>query len=384
MSRSASERRVQHITLGRKATEAVRRGHPWVFRDPSVPGLPAGTVVSFQGGWGLCDEGPIAVRVLGRDKPVPIPRLLAERVRAADTVRQRLVGGDTTAWRLLNGAGDGLPGLVADRYGDVVVFKVYAKAWLPWLEHVVQALQLPWCSGILRRLGVQRVDGGEGARVVWGTVPEAVVVREHGMKLLVRPHVGQKTGLFLDQREHRRMVRQWASGHVVANLFAYNGGFSVAAALGGAARVLTVDIAPHAIDDARETFVLNGLHPDEHVFACADVFSWRPPRHERVDFVVLDPPALTRGKRSDDAAVAAYKKLHRLVGGRDGYLPRGGLLATSSCTARMDVAGWKEAVRAGLYGDWSWHWTSTEPPDHPTALVHHEARYLKFALLRRR
>ena len=113
----------------------------------------------------------------------------------------------------------------------------------------------------------------------------------------------------------------------------------------------------------------------------ADAFEWSPKRP--VDLLIADPPSLTRGARSDGAARAAYRKLHR---GLARHVPLEGLLCTSSCTARLDLAAWRRAVSDGLApsGDWSWHWCSTEPTDHPTAMGHGDGHYLKFAILRRR
>lgn len=378
------------ILLSRAAARAVSAGHPWVFRE-GLHDAPTGQLVELVGpddrvvGWGLADEGPIAVRVLGRGALPRDPwlRLVAERIRRADAVRVRLVPPDTDAMRVVAGAGDGLPGLVLDRYADLAVLRVYAAAWEPHLDSVVKAVAgLPWVRSIARRLGVKRVDGREGLECLYGPEPaEALVIREHGMSLLVRPRVGQKTGLFLDQREHRALIGRIAAGRTVANLFAYTGGFSVAAALGGAARVTTVDIAPEAIADARENFRLNGLNPDEHLFEVADVFSWEP--RGLVDLLVVDPPSLARGQRAEKAARQAYRRLHERLGGK---VVRDGLLATSSCTARLPYEEWRAAVDEGLSrtGDWSWHHLGAEPPDHPVALHHPEGRYLKFALLRRR
>lgn len=372
----------------RSTIAAVRRGHPWVFRDGLVD-APAGEVVALRderdgvAGWGLADEGPIAVRVLGRGAPPSesLERVIGERIRRADKVRPALLPAETDCWRVVSGAGDGLPGLVVDRYAGLAVLRVYSKAWEPHLAAVVDTIaSLPWVESVVRRLGVGAVDGRKGLEVLRGPAPPSVVlVRECGLIYMARPWVGQKTGLFLDQREHRALVRRWAPGRRTANLFAYNGGFSVAAAAGGAARVCTVDIAPDAIDDAIETFRLNGISPEAHVFDVADAFTWRP--RGTVDLLVLDPPSLTHGARSDGAAKAAYRKLHRHHGAA---VARDGLLATASCTARVSVQTWREAIHAGLQGDWSWCWSSGAPPDHPVALAHEEAHYLKFAILRRR
>ncbi len=374
--------------LSRGAAASVVAGHPWVFREEPARHEP-GTVVELADGkgsrlaWALADDGPIAFRVLGRGPREQIPALLAARIRAADDLRRDLLADSTDALRIVAGAGDGLDGIVVDRYGSLAVLRLYARAWEPWLDAVVSAIAtLRWCATVLRRFGVARVDGREGGEVLHGPpAPDSVVVHERGMALLVRPLTGQKTGLFLDQREHRALVRTWARDRLVANLFGYTGASAVAAALGGARRVVTVDHAADAVEEARENFRLNGIDPDLHGFEVADAFTWRSTRP--LDFLILDPPSLAHDKRTERAAVAAYRKLHRHHGSA---LSDGALLATSSCTSRVTLAVWREAVTEGLAptGAWSWHWTSAEPPDHPTAVAHPEGAYLKFALLRRR
>lgn len=378
------------LRVPRSTAVPVAEGHPWVYRD-GLLAAPAGQVVELLDerdrvlAWGLADAGPIAVQVLGRGQAPdrPLADVVAERIAAADAVRHRLIPDDTEAWRVVSAAGDGLPGLIVDRYGALAVIKVYARAWEPHLDHVVRAItRLGWAETVVRRLGVGVVDGRDGLEVLHGAPPpELMVVREAGVRLPVRPWVGQKTGLFLDQREHRMLVRRFAAGRRVANLFGYNGGFSVSAALGGAARVTTVDIAPDAIDDAREAFRLNGLDPADHEFLVADAFAWEAT--SPLDLLVVDPPSLAHGARSDGAARSAYRKLHRRLAP---FVARQGLLGTSSCTARLSMDGWMEAVQEGLAptGDWAWHHRSAEPPDHPVALAHPEGRYLKFAILRRR
>jgi 23S rRNA (cytosine1962-C5)-methyltransferase len=380
---------VPRIRLSRAAAHSVVGGHPWVFREEPARHEP-GTVVELADGrgvrlgWALADEGPIAFRILGRGPRMDVGELVRLRVREADALRRRLTDPATTdALRIVAGAGDGLDGLVVDRYGPLAVLRMYARAWEPWLEHVVGAISgLGWCTTVWRRYGVARVDGRTGGDTLWGpAAPERLVVQEHGMRMLVRPWTGQKTGLFLDQREHRALVRGWARDRHVANLFGYTGGFSVAAALGGATRVVTVDVAADALEDARENFRLNDLDPDAHGFEATDAFTWRPAAP--VDLLVLDPPSLAHDRRAEKAAVAAYRNLHAHHGA---HVAEGGLLATSSCTARVSTWAWRAAVTEGLAatGAWSWHWSSAEPPDHPTALAHAEGPYLKFSLLRRR
>jgi 23S rRNA (cytosine1962-C5)-methyltransferase len=186
--------------------------------------------------------------------------------------------------------------------------------------------------------------------------------------------------MFLDQQHHRAMVRRWSRGtRRAANLFSYHGGFSVAAALGGAERVITVDIAPDAIEDAKENFRLNNLPVDQHAFVVADAFEWTT--NAPLDMLVVDPPALARDRKAIAAARVAYRRLHKRLGP---CVAKDGLLATSSCTAWLSMDVWREEVAAGLGANWSWLWTSGAPPDHPVAVGHAEGAYLKFALLRHR
>lgn len=380
---------IERIRLPESTVVPLRRGHPWVFRDVPVRSRAGSPVVLTDGrdqvvGWGVADDGPIAVRVLGREVPatIDLAATLRDRITRSDALRAGLVEDDTDCWRVVHGEGDGLSGLVIDRYGPVAVVRLYAAAWIPHLDTIVAAVRgLGWAEVVVRRLGVQRVDGGEGVEhLAGGPVPERVVVREAGMRLLVDVQNGQKTGMFLDQRTHRRMVRGWARGRTVANLFAYHGGFSVAAALGGAKRVTTLDLAPAAVEDAKENFRLNGLNPDDHAFVVADAFVWQPERP--VGMLIVDPPTLARDKKAVGAARSGYRKLHRRLGP---FIARDGLLVTSSCTSWLTLAEWKEIVEEGVASDggWSWHWTSTAPVDHPVAVGHREGGYLKMGVLRR-
>ena len=378
------------IQVTQDTLSPLRRGHPWVYdsglaQPDERP--PAGTEVQLVDAkgkpvaYGLADDGPIAVRVLDRH-PDKLGSLIERRIHGAALSRPPILPADTNAYRLLNGEGDGLGGLIIDRYAHTAVVRVYGACWEPHLESVVSALQaVEGIDTILRRFGVRRVDGREGAEVLTGPDPgEPIVVHEAGLKFLARPYTGQKTGLFLDQREHRIRIGRHGSDATVINLFAYNGGFSVHAAAGGAKRVVSVDIASAALEDARENFTLNGLDPDEHEFIAADVFKWSP--EDRADVVICDPPSLTHGKRADDNARRVYRDLAQ----RSGAMVRpGGILASASCTARLNWNRWEQAIREGVdkSGRWSWLWRSAEPPDHPVALGHPEGHYRKFTLLRR-
>ena len=362
-----------------------------MFRDGLKDPLPPpGEVVRLldakgrTAAWGLSDEGPIAVRVLGRH-PEGVRKLLLRRVARAAALRARIVPPDTDCYRLINAAGDGLPGIVVDRYAGVAVLRIYSRAWEAHLELLVGALSaLDGVESVFRRFGVSRVDGRDGGEALFGAAPpEAMVVRENGLKLLTRLHVGQKTGLFLDQRAARARAGRLSAGARVVNLFSYNGGFSLYAAAGGAARVLSVDVSAGALEDARENFRLNGLDPDAHGFEAADVFEWSPESTEPlIDLLINDPPGLTRGRKSDAAARRAYRDLADRTGR---WVAPSGLLFTFSCTARLSRTEWERAVEEGLRraGRWAALEQGGAPADHPVALAHPEGRYLKSLLLAR-
>lgn len=380
---------MQKLELTADTVGPVVRGHPWVYQDGVLGRAQVGDLVELVDGqgrrvaYGLWDEGVIAVRVLGRD-PHPLQEVLRERIGRAGSWRARVLPPDTDAWRLVNGEGDGLPGLVVDRYGDLIVLRLYSASWERHLGLVVEALrELPWVARVARRLGVDRVDGRSGLERLWGPpIPESLVVREHGLRFLVRPGEGQKTGLFLDQRENRRWVGSVAAGARVVNLFGYNGGFSVYAAQGGARWTVTVDQSAPALEDARENFRLNGMNPDDHGFEVADVFRWKP--DGPADIVICDPPSLARAEKAEEAARRAYRELNTLAGR---MVSDGGLLVTASCTARFGEERWWDAVRRGLQeasGAWTVVHRAWEPPDHPVASGHPEGRYLKMAALVRR
>ena len=381
---------MERLTLTPDTLSPLRRGHPWVYtsglEEPSdlpPPGTPV-QLLDARGkpaAFGLADTGPIAVRVLDRHPEKPT-ELLQRRIRDAHELRPAVLPHDTNAYRMVHGEGDGLSGLVIDRYDHTAVLRLYAACWEPYLEDIIHTVaSMDGIETVLRRFGVRRVDGRDGAEVLHGPDPgEPILIHEAGLKFLARPFTGQKTGLFLDQREHRIRMAQHCAGKELVNLFAYNGGFSVHAAAAGAKRVISVDVATGALEDAKENFRINGIDPDNHTFVSADVFHWKP--DTLVDVVISDPPSLTHGKDADNAARKAYRDLAQRTGA---MVKTGGLLATASCTARLNWERWEQAVREGLEksGKWSWLWRGAEPPDHPVAMGHPEGRYLKFAVLRR-
>ncbi|MEC7984225.1 MAG: class I SAM-dependent rRNA methyltransferase [Myxococcota bacterium] len=373
------------IRVHKNCIKPIQQGHPWLYKGSLLSSVSVGSpmllvdeknkVLAFA----LADRGDIEARILSKT-PDKIPDLLRKRILVAQSLRNKVVPPNTTAYRLINGAGDGLPGIVVDMYNDLAVVKIYSASWEPHLDAIVDVLDtLPNVNDVYRRFGVRNVDGKKGGMLLCGRpIKDLMIIQEHGLRFLVRPKIGQKTGLFLDQREHRAFIGSKAKDEQVVNLFSYTGGFSVYAAVGGAKRVYSVDISQNALDDAKENFRLNGLSPDQHAFIATDVFQWKADLHAGI--VICDPPSLSHKKKSDTAAMQSYT---RLAGHSASMVPRGGLLALASCSARLNQKQWESASVQGIrkHGRWSWLWRANEPPDHPVSVHHPEGRYLKFSLL---
>ncbi len=383
------------LKLVRAAALAVKRGHPWVYREGLARpprGLTSGATVELadeEGGLlgrGLWDAAsPIAVRVFTRSKGGDLDAAaLAARTTAAIARRDGRFDEDTTAYRLCNGEGDRVPGLVLDRYGDVGVLRLDTEAWTPHLAGVVAALRGPLAARGVRSIGL-RVSGEEKKlRPLDGPPPpDRLLVRERGMAMEVDLGHGQKTGAFLDQRENRARVRALARGRRVLNLFSYAGGFSVAAALGGAARVTSVDIAAAAHATAQRTFRANDEDPGAHAFVSADVFAFLDQaraRGERFDLVISDPPSFAPSERARPRALTAYRRLHAAAAA---VLADGGILCASSCSSHVDAEDFAATLDDAALGrsDLSLRELHGHAEDHPTLPAWPEGRYLKLAIL---
>jgi 23S rRNA (cytosine1962-C5)-methyltransferase len=401
---NARANRAASVTVTSAAAGAVKRGHPWIWREAvthATKGLPAGQVVEIRGaeegpiGLGLWDpDSPIAARVYTRDTSSRLDEAwLAARIEEAIARRERaLLGEGTSAYRLCHGEGDRVPGLVLDRYAWVVVARVDGAAMAAWLDRIAPAvwpaLQSRGVRSLVRRTAGEVGGGrpGEGTRVepLLGEPPPATIeVSENGAAMVVDLARGQKTGAFLDQRDNRARVRHMARGRRVLNLFSYAGGFSTSAALGGASRVTSVDIAQPAHLTAQQSMRANGLDPTRHDFVTADVFAFlagAAGRRETWDLVISDPPSFAPNQKSRTRALAAYRKLHRACAGA---LAPGGILCASSCSSHVTAEEFvatlddgslerTDLALVGLFGP---------PWDHPTLPAWPEGRYLKFAVL---
>ncbi len=337
------------VQLSKDLRRSVAAGHPWLFnRAVELPaGARAGEVVEVRRGserlaTGVLDPtSPIAVRILERDPDAAIDAdWVRDRARQAACLRisdPQLL--DSDALRLIHGEGDLMPGLVVDVYaGTAVVVFDGAGAEAFWRPRLAEVLDGAATAGIeLDRVWARRSGEREGELLVGDPPPETLFIREHGARFEVDVRRGQKTGFFLDQRANRRRVADLAAGGDVLNLFCYTGGFSVLAALGGAARVTSVDFAKPAVAAARRNFTHSGIDTKNHEFETIDAFEFlasAAARGSTWDLVIVDPPSFAPNERVKPRALEAYRRLNALA---LQVVGPGGQLVTASCSSHVTM-----------------------------------------------
>ena len=381
------------VRLRKKLERVIREGHPWIWRDAidgdAEPGEVT-TVVDRRGkviARGIADAGPIGVRVWSTADEQIGPELFARRVGQAAALRDAVVPEDTDCYRLLHGEGDRMPGVVCDVYGAHAVVRFDGTGVTAFREPILAALE-----PVLRARGVTALllrSGRQEQRsvsAVVGDAPRGIVwVREHGMRLPADLVTGQKTGMFLDHRESRRRVRELSRGRSVLNLYGYTGGFSVAAGLGGAARVTTVDVAPRAIELAREAWAANGLDASAHEGIVADVPAFLAGVERdggKWELVVSDPPSFAPKESAVPAAIESYTKLHASC---VRLLAPGGLLVAASCSTHVRGAAFEQTLRDGARAARRVLQVLERhgaPADHPRLLAFPEGEYLDVIVAR--
>jgi len=377
---------------------SVVRRHPWIFSGAIAtieagPGARPGDLglVLAAGGQRLGvayvnPEIPLTARML-RWEDAPVDRdWFAARIAAARELRARLVAPDVTAVRLINGEGDRLPGLIVDRYADVLAVQCLTLGmarleplWLPELRAQTGARSIVDRSAHGR--GDANLDRADG--LLAGEVPpDRVVVTEHGVRWWVDLSSTQKTGFYIDQRENRRALGDLAAGRRVLNAFAYTGGFGLAAGARGAAAVVDVETSSKALALARENWRLNGL-PDERLETVhQSAQEYLRGSHGTFDLIILDPPAFAKEPGHVARATRAYKDVNLWALKR---LAAGGYLATFSCSQHVDTDLFQKIIfGASLDAARPMQWVARlgAGPDHPVHLDHPQGEYLKGLLLR--
>ncbi|MGE0191898.1 MAG: class I SAM-dependent rRNA methyltransferase [Planctomycetota bacterium] len=394
------------LTVGRGHARPLWHGHPWVHaqsvvgaRDDDAAGDDDVVRVDDEEGrvigYGLESPGSaLRVRLLcwGSSRP-DVDTLLAARIDAAVALRARLFPDPdvTSAYRLVHAEGDRLPGLVVDRYGDVLVAQ-WATAPMAARREALGA-HLLRASGarclVSRPSGYEAEEGldadeGGPAFALGEPCPERVDVVEAGMRLVVEPRVGQKTGHFVDQRENRLRVAELCAGRTLLDLYAGTGGFSVQALRAGADSSIAVDASERSVARAREHAALADAADrfEVHVADVREALALLRDQRRRFDVVVVDPPSFFPRRGEARAAWKAYRELNVKALGR--IAARGGVLATFVCSARMGAAELLETVRSAARDcrrSFRVLRSLEAGPDHPRAGDGEVGRYLAGWLL---
>jgi len=375
----------------------VKAGHPWAFSNevamtPAARALPPGSVVRLEGddgvkhgAWHFNPHSLIAARRLDADPAASCDGAWF-RARLADALALRGRLFDAPHYRLVHAEADGLPGLVVDRYGDVIALQANTagmEAATPMILDALAALVAP--RGVVARndSAVRGLEGlAEEVRLLAGDAAGAVV-EEGGVRFPVDLLGGQKTGWFFDQREHRARVARLAKGVTVLDAFSHTGGFGIGCAVAGAASVTLLDRSEHALATAQAAAAMNGVADRVTVLRAEamEALERMAGDGRRFGIVVADPPAFAKQRKDQPAALRAYGRLARLAAG---LVERGGFLFIASCSHHVSPGDFADAVA------WGVHRSRREArilhmggagPDHPLHPMLPESQYLKGMLL---
>jgi 23S rRNA (cytosine1962-C5)-methyltransferase len=375
---------------------ARRSSHPWIFQkmvERPATRLPGGTVVDIldrDGQWvgrGFYNgHSRIALRLLTTDPVDAIdPAFFARQLERAVALRRTLLGLDavTDAYRLVHSEGDGLSGLVVDRFGEILVLEFFAAGMYRFRTALQEALAVHFPGQRFYWFAEEHVQKQEAFDCRPPEPPPPAIIHEHGLRFRVAPGSKHKTGFFLDQRDNRKALAGFCAGRRVLDLCCNTGGFAVhAKALGGADEVVAVDLDEQALEQARHNANLNQARIR---FVQADLFSWLRdvlPSGQRFDVVVLDPSKQTRDREAVGFALKRYLDMNRLT---LQAVAAGGVFLTCSCTGLVSEADFLETLRRA-----AWQAgravqilrISGAAADHPFLLHVPEGRYLKAVFCR--
>ncbi len=376
--------------LNKPGVQKLLAGRLWFGKRDfqKVPDLAPGEiarVLTPEGQFGglayFNPKSSILARLLSREETEIGEEFFINRFQRALSLRQKVYRGEG-CFRLVHAEGDLLPGLTIDIYGDVAVIEITTAGMERQKDNILKALKavIPLRGFVLRNDLPVRKEEGLDLYVEAEGVKEPLEVTMDGLRFLLRPLTGQKTGFFLDQRENRRRLARYVAGETVLDLFCYTGAFSFYAARAGAKKVLAVDRSQEALALAEETARLNGLK-DRIVFVCDEVthfLSYAP----LAGVVVLDPPAFIKKKRAYFQGLKRYRELISLAQRR---VTEGGLLLACSCSQFLRLEEFErlareELVRAGRQPQLLE--VGLQAPDHPVYLPMPETWYLKALFLR--
>jgi 23S rRNA (cytosine1962-C5)-methyltransferase len=381
------------VAVSRRGEDRLLSGHPWVYKsDVATVRASGGDIVQILGGRGRAfgqalysDRSEIALRHLTRSSDPIESGFWRGRLQDAITFRASL-NIDATAYRLVHGEADRIPSLVVDRYGDYLVVQALSQGidkLLPEITRLLVELLAP--AGVLARNDprVRLLEGLEQrVEVLYGSVPEAIEVREGHVAYAVDPYRGQKTGLFLDQRENRLAAAQYARGRLLDS-FSYHGGFALALAA-KCDQVVAIDISDDAVGRIRLNAERNGIaNIEARAMNVFDELRELERRREQFDTIVLDPPAFAKSKSAIGKALSGYKEINlRALK----LLSPGGFLITCSCSYNVSEAAFADALASAAvdaHADVAVVEKRMQGRDHPVLMTVPETYYLKCFILRK-
>ena len=341
------------IKLTPKAEVIVKKGHPWVFDNSIIKegenGQSGDLAIIFDTrknkflACGFYDPfSPIRIKILQANKPANINAdWFKQRIHEAYNKRKPLLKTNTNSYRLIYGENDQLPSFVADVYDNVLVVKLYAQFWLPYLNDILpELLAISNTETLILRLSRNVQKEGNNYNLIDGQVihgeleNDVVIFKEHGVSFSANVIRGHKTGYFLDHRANRKRVGEMAKDKTVLDVFSYAGGFSVHALANGAKEVTSLDISAQALEIAKQNAKLNN-YSGKHSIIVGDAFEELESlanNNTKFDIVVIDPPSFAKSQDEIDGAINSYKKL-TLLGLK--LVNRGGRLVLASCSSRV-------------------------------------------------
>ena len=400
------EREFPRFTITAKGTRWVEQGHPWIYADEVIREegqCENGSLVDavsekgkYLGTGFVSRESKIRVRLISRNANDRFDEAFWQRrIQYAWDYRKTVMAGDISCCRVIFGEADGFPGLTVDRFSNILVTQTLSVGM-----EKIKPMLLPLLVQVLRQDG-QKIDGiferndvairelegleqNKGWFDLGEPFPDTVTeICENGVYYRVDVENGQKTGFFLDQKYNRLAVARLAKGRRVLDCFTHTGSFALNAALGGAERVTAVDISASAIEMAKQNARRNGL-TDRMDFLVADVFDLLPELAAKgkapYDFIILDPPAFTKSRKTVDSAQRGYKEINMRA---LRLLPRGGYFATASCSHFMPSEQFVRMLRSAALDagvELRQIEARQQAPDHPILWNVPETDYLKFYL----
>ena len=383
------------VKLSAVGERSVRSGHPWIFSESieriNKEGVSGDIAIIFSHkknkpiGIGLYDpSSPIRIKMVHSGGGATIDRtFFSDKINSAYALRIELLEQQTNSYRLLFGENDGFPGLIADVYSGVLVIKLYAAIWLPYIEMILELLiEVSSCSGVVLRLS-RNMQTQEGltlkdGQILFGVLEDEIVeFNEHGIRFSANVIRGHKTGYFLDHRANRKRVGELSEGKTVLDVFSYAGGFSVHALAKGAIEVTSLDISKQALAVAEANAKLNEFE-GKHKTLAGDAFVLMKKliaEQATYDIVVIDPPSFAKSQKEIEMAKKKYSELAYLG---VQLTAKNGMLVLASCSSRVKAEEFFKINKTELKKQqrhFSVFLTKRHDIDHPVSFP--EGAYLK-------